>query len=225
MLELRNKLLLWPSAVALRCYENREVARLSTALSLPEAQVAVVVTTYQRPELLLDAVWSALAQSVEDLVVVVMDDGGEMLPEFPPDPRLAVCSLSVNTGVPGVARNAGIRLTHSRYVAFLDDDNEWELHHLEAALQVLEKDAAGKEVGFVYTALRRCLPDGRTHDVLSVEFDRGKLGFDNFVDTNAMVIRRFPALHWSRIPRLRGVRPLKTGNLRTGSAARRGRSM
>ena len=213
MLELRNKLLLWPSAVALRCYENREVARLSTALSLPEAQVAVVVTTYQRPELLLDAVRSALAQSVEDLVVVVMDDGGGMLPEFPPDPRLAVCSLSVNTGVPGVARNAGIRLTHSRYVAFLDDDNEWEPHHLEAALQVLEKDAAGKEVGFVYTALRRCLPDGRTHDVLSVEFDRGKLGFDNFVDTNAMVIRRFPALHWSRIPRLRGVRPAEDWEL------------
>lgn len=213
VLELRNKLLLWPSAVALRCYENREVARLSTALSLPEAQVAVVVTTYQRPELLLDAVRSALAQSVEDLVVVVMDDGGGMLPEFPPDPRLAVCSLSVNTGVPGVARNAGIRLTHSRYVAFLDDDNEWEPHHLEAALQVLEKDAAGKEVGFVYTALRRCLPDGRTHDVLSVEFDRGKLGFDNFVDTNAMVIRRFPALHWSRIPRLRGVRPAEDWEL------------
>ena len=73
VLELRNKLLLWPSAVALRRLENREVARLSTALALPEARVAVVVTTYRRPELLLDAVRSALAQSVEDLVVVVVD--------------------------------------------------------------------------------------------------------------------------------------------------------
>jgi len=213
LLELRNKLLLWPHAAALRRFENREVARLSAVLAPPEARVAVVITTYRRPELLLAAVRSVLAQSVADLAVVVVDDGGGMLPPFPPDPRLAVCTLSANTGVPGVARNVGIRLTKSEYVAFLDDDNEWETRHLEVALQVLERGDAGKPAGLVYTALRRCLPDGRTHDVLSVEFDRGKLGFDNFVDTNAMVIRRFRGLRWSRIPRSRGVTPAEDWEL------------
>jgi hypothetical protein len=213
LMELRNKVLLWPPAVTLRRFENREVARLSSALALPEAQVTVVVTTYRRPELLLAAVRSALAQSVEDLVILVVDDGGGMLPAFPADPRLAVCSLSANTGVPGIARNVGIRLTRSKYVAFLDDDNEWEPNHLDVALQLLEKNEAGKAPGLVYTALRRCLPDGSTHDVLSVEFDRRKLGFDNFVDTNAMVIRRFPALRWSRIRRSRAVLPAEDWEL------------
>jgi hypothetical protein len=49
--------------------------------------------------------------------------------------------------------------------------------------------------------------------VLSVDFDRHKLGFDNFVDTNAMVIRRFPNLRWSRIRRSRGVRPAEDWEL------------
>jgi Glycosyl transferase family 2 len=213
LMELRNKVLLGPSAVVLKRFENREVTRLSSALALPEAQVAVVVAAYRRPELLLAAVRSALGQSFSDLVVLVVDDGGGMLPAFPPDPRLAVCSLSANTGVPGITRNVGIRLTRSKYIAFLDDDNEWEPCHLEVALQLLEKNEAGQTPGFVYTALRRCLPDGRTHDVLSVEFDRRKLGLDNFVDTNAMVIRRFPALHWSRIRRGREVLPAEDWEL------------
>jgi glycosyltransferase involved in cell wall biosynthesis len=201
-----NKVMIGRSAVALRRFEDAEVGRLARQLTLPPVRVAVVTATYRRPELLLSAVRSALAQTVRDIVVIVVDDGGG-LPDLPDDPRLHTCSLSTNTKVLGVVLNVGIRLTSSTYVSFLDDDNQWEPEHLQVALAALEAGPPGERPGLVYTALRRSFPDGRLMDVLSTPFDRRRLAREGFVDTNSLVIRRFPDLHFSRIRRPPGVRP------------------
>ncbi|MGW5372800.1 glycosyltransferase family 2 protein [Streptomyces sp. NPDC004009] len=204
LFELRNKVLLAPSALRLRRVEAAETRRLAAATAPPPAAlVATVIATHRRPEELRAAVRSALDQTVRDQVVIVVDDGAG-LPGLPDDPRLFAVSLARNTGVAGVVRNVGIRLTRSRYVAFLDDDNEWEPDHLERALAVLE--APGGPDG-VYTALRRVLPDGSERDVLSVPFDRRRAARESFLDTNAFVGRRNGALHFSRLRRTPEVLP------------------
>ena len=204
--ELRNRIVLGRSALTMKRFEDAEVARLADQVKLPRAKVAVITATYRRPDLLRCAVQSALAQTVHDLVVLVVDDGGG-LPELPDDPRLQACSLSVNSAVLGVVLNIGVRLTRSTYVAFLDDDNEWEPAHLEVAIAALEAGEPNERPGLVYTALRRSFPDGRPMDILSTPFDRRLLARAASVDTNSLVIRRFPRLHFSRIRRPVGVRP------------------
>ncbi|OPG05758.1 family 2 glycosyl transferase [Streptomyces sp. GKU 895] len=204
LFEARNKVLLAPSAVRLRRIEDAEVRRLSAAWpSPPSALVATVIATHRRPDALRAAVRSALAQTVRDQVVIVVDDGAG-LPELPHDPRLFAVSLARNTGVAGVVRNVGIRLTRSRYVAFLDDDNLWEPDHLERALAALE--SADAPAG-VYTALRRVLPDGSEKDILSVPYDRRRAARESFLDTNAFVARRTRSLHFSRLRRTPEVLP------------------
>ncbi|WP_405727067.1 glycosyltransferase family 2 protein [Streptomyces sp. NBC_00028] len=204
LFEARNKVLLAPSAVRLRRVEDAEVRRLAATFpSLPSARVATVIATHRRPEALLAAVRSALGQTVRDQVVIVVDDGAG-LPELPADPRLFAVSLSRNTGVAGVVRNVGIRLTRSRYVAFLDDDNLWEPDHLERALAVLD---ASDGPDAVYTALRRVLPDGSEKDILSVPYDRRRSARESFLDTNAFVARRTRSLHFSRLRRTPEVLP------------------
>lgn len=204
LFETRNKILLAPSGIGLRRIENAETRRLAAALpSGPEALVATVIATHRRPEALCAAVRSALAQSVRDQVVIVVDDGAG-LPELPEDPRLFAVSLAANTGTAGVVRNVGIRLTRSRYVAFLDDDNLWEPDHLARALEVLE--SPGGPDG-IYTALRRVLPDGSEQDVLSVPYDRRRAAREAFLDTNAFVARRNRSLRFSRLRRTPEVLP------------------
>ncbi|MGW3093333.1 glycosyltransferase family 2 protein [Streptomyces sp. NPDC001102] len=204
LFEARNKVLLAPSALRLRRVEDAETRRLSAELPTPpSALVATVIATHRRPEALRAAVRSALGQTVRDQVVMVVDDGAG-LPELPADPRLFAVSLAHNTGVAGVVRNVGIRLTRSRYVAFLDDDNLWEPDHLEQALAALE--APGGPDG-VYTALRRVLPDGSEKDVLSVPFDRRRAAREAFLDTNAFVARRDRSLRFSRLRRTPEVLP------------------
>ncbi|MGV9627044.1 glycosyltransferase family 2 protein [Streptomyces sp. NPDC003487] len=203
LFELRNKVVLAPSALRLRRFETAEVRRLSAAGTPPAALVATVIATHRRPDALRAAVRSALAQTVRDQVVIVVDDGAG-LPDLPADPRLFAVSLARNTGVAGVVRNVGIRLTESRYVAFLDDDNLWEPDHLERALEVLQSPQGPDGV---YTALRRVLPDGTERDVLSVPFDRRRATHASFLDTNAFVARRTRALHFSRLRRTPKVLP------------------
>ncbi|MFJ9645546.1 glycosyltransferase family 2 protein [Streptomyces sp. NPDC004244] len=204
LFEARNKVVLAPSAVRLRRFEDAETRRLAALLGRPPtALVATVIATHRRPEALRAAVRSALGQTVDDQVVIVVDDGAG-LPELPPDPRLFAVSLARNTGTAGVVRNVGIRLTRSRYVAFLDDDNLWEPDHLEQALAVLEPPGGPDAV---YTALRRVLPDGSERDVLSVPFDRRRAAREAFLDTNAFVARRTRSLHFSRLRRTPEVLP------------------
>ncbi|MFC5909802.1 glycosyltransferase family 2 protein [Streptacidiphilus monticola] len=208
IMEVRNKLLLWPTAVATGRREDAEVRRLLGGLPPRQAVVATVIPTYRRPEGLAAAVRSALDQTVRNHVVVVVDDGAGLdaagFALLPEDPRLVTVSLSVNIGVAGVVRNVGLRLSDSEFVAFLDDDNVWEPDHLARALDALT-EPGGPEA--VYTALRRLHPDGTELDVLSVPWDRRHAAEEGFLDTNAFVARRNRDLRFSRLRRHRDVVP------------------
>jgi glycosyl transferase family 2 len=185
-------------AVMYRRYEDREVARVRELIgSVPSAMVVTVIATYRRPEGLLMAVRSALAQTFTDHLVVIVDDGGG-LPELPDDPRLVSVALRRNYGCLGMVRNVGIRVTDSEYLAFLDDDNTWTPEHLQVSL---EAHRAGADI--TYTALHRVHPDGSTFDVLSIPFDRTQMWTRNPVDSNALVFRRRPDVRFSRIPKLK----------------------
>jgi glycosyltransferase involved in cell wall biosynthesis len=208
--ELRNKVRYGHTVPRVWLFEGAQVRRLRAVLpSGPPPLVTTVIPTYRRPESLVAAVRSVLAQTVRDQRVIVVDDGGG-LPELPDDPRLVAVSLARNTAVLGVVRNVGIRLADSEFVAFLDDDNEWEPEHLATALAALRPGTPApreRRLDGVYTALRRVLPDGREVDVLSVPFDRRLAREEGFLDANGFVARRSRALRFSRLRRDRGVLP------------------
>lgn len=165
------------------------------------ADVVTVIPTYRRPELLVDAVRSALEQSVRDHAVVVVSDGEPVPDVLPHDPRLHVIELQRNIGVAGAVRNVGIRLTSSRVIAFLDDDNRWLDGHLTQLLPAID---AGADIA--YSDLVRVLPDGREYDRLGSPFDRRALRNENYVDINTVVIRRGPHVTFSNRRR----RPLES---------------
>lgn len=194
--EYRLKLTRVPATIALRRAETSEVSRaLSELAERPTARVVTVIPTYRRPVELARAVESALAQTVADHIVVVVSDGDD-LPPLPDDRRLVAFRLSRNLGIVGAVRNVGIRVSHSEFLAFLDDDNLWETDHLEKALGAL---TTGTDM--VYTGLHRVTPEGDTVDVLSVEFDRSTLRQEGYVDASTIVVRRGRGTVFSRVPR------------------------
>ncbi|EON22951.1 glycosyl transferase [Nocardioides sp. CF8] len=195
LFEARNKAVGWPGAVRAMRTERREAQRLGRTVVVPPALVTTVIATCNRPESLVRAVHSALAQTVRDHVVVVVDDGAG-LPPLPADERLVAVSLTHNTGVAGVVRNVGIALSGSTFLAFLDDDNEWQPHHLAACVDALERGA-----DLVYTGVERVRPDGSRLDVLSRPFERRALAEESFVDTNSIVVRRGRGVRFSRLAR------------------------
>lgn len=88
----------------------------------------MVIPTRFRPELVTRAVRSALAQTHRDIEVLVVVDGPDDATATAlaalGDDRLRVHVLPTNGGAPN-ARNTGAAQARGRWVAFLDDDDEW----------------------------------------------------------------------------------------------------
>lgn len=111
--------------------------------------VAVIIPFYQkRPGILLKAVASALAQrDVAPFTIVIVDDASPVpartelaaLLEQHPD-RIRIIEQA-NAG-PAAARNRGLDAVaaETRFVAFLDSDDEWIDSHLSNALSALGSD-------------------------------------------------------------------------------------
>lgn len=96
--------------------------------------VSVVIPTYNRKMVLERSIQSVLNQTFRDFELIIVDDGStdgtsHLLSTY--DNKLKVV-VQENRGV-SAARNAGIRRSTGRLVAFLDSDDEW-LHH-KLALQ------------------------------------------------------------------------------------------
>lgn len=109
--------------------------------------LAVIIPFYQREAGILGrALRSIAAQSIGcgDLYVLVVDDGSPVsaiqeFSAFPPPPGLRVSVIRQTNRGPNEARNAGLDNLEpgTRWVAYLDSDDEWTPHHLERALRGL----------------------------------------------------------------------------------------
>lgn len=91
-------------------------------------EVSVVIPALNRPRLLERAIRSVLAQSFQDFEIVVVIDGPaatvKAVEVEAMDPRVKAVLLSGNVGL-AEARNVGIRAARGRWIALLDDDDEW----------------------------------------------------------------------------------------------------
>ncbi len=102
--------------------------------------VSAVIPTLARPECVVRAVQSALAQSYAPLEVIVVVDGPDEATQqslgkiF--DPRLKVIALRENAGG-AEARNIGVRAASGEWIAFLDDDDEWLPPKLERQMRTV----------------------------------------------------------------------------------------
>ncbi len=83
----------------------------------------IIVTTYNRPRFLVDAVTTVLAQIEQGFEVLIVDDASpELPPPLPVDDRVRLIKRDRNGGV-AAARNTGIAAARGQYITFLDDDD------------------------------------------------------------------------------------------------------
>ena len=104
------------------------------------APVSVVIPTYNRPELVQDALDSVLAQTLVPSQIIVIDDGSRE----PTSERLQAYLDKIDyryqpNGGLSAARNHGICLATQPYVAFLDDDDVWHPRKIELQMRCLER--------------------------------------------------------------------------------------
>ena len=130
------------------------------------SKVSLIIPVYRVRDQIVHCLNSVLAQTLEDLEVVLVDDHG-------PDDSIAVARrhLASYTGPkqfrfietpcnsgPGAARNFGIEHTSGQYIAFLDSDDTLDPAFCERLLTAAEKADADIACG----AISFDLPDGNS---------------------------------------------------------------
>ena len=97
--------------------------------------ISVVIPHYNRIQVTALAIRSALSQSYAPLEVIVVDDGSAISLDREAlgidDPCLRIMRLDRNQGA-AAARQAGVQAARGDMLAFLDSDDVWLPHKLEA---------------------------------------------------------------------------------------------
>jgi glycosyltransferase involved in cell wall biosynthesis len=123
-------------------------------------KVSVIIPTYNRCQLVIEAIGSVLTQSFTDFEIIVIDDGStddtaEMVKAVN-DER---CRYFYKpNGGAASARNMGLTKAGGEYVAFLDSDDLWPKKYLEVMVSTLQ-DAS--DYGVAYCGITQVYPDGR----------------------------------------------------------------
>jgi glycosyltransferase involved in cell wall biosynthesis len=119
---------------------------------LGKALVSVIIPAFNAAADIRQTLNSVLAQTYQEIEVIVVDDGSSdatatIVEEFlARDARFQLVRQS-NAGV-GAARNAAIRKARGKYVAPLDADDLWFPEKLEKQVACMEQ--CGNETGLVY---------------------------------------------------------------------------
>lgn len=124
--------------------------------------VSVIIPTYNRADLVVEAVRSVLNQTYGRMETIVVDDGstdntGEILSEYKHKIRYIYQERSERSK----ARNEGVRHAGGDYIAFLDSDDLWLPTKVEEQVQILYEQRA---VGVVYTGVQYIDLNGHPDD-------------------------------------------------------------
>ncbi|HEV56378.1 MAG TPA: glycosyltransferase [Phycisphaerales bacterium] len=162
--------------------------------------VTVLISTYNRPRYLREALASIFAQTYANLQIILVRDGGcdvqEVVAPYRNDPRLTFIDRAENRGLP---RSFNEALSHARgkYICYLGDDDLFYPHHVRTLVQALEgQDRYEAAYTDLYKAHCRIEPDGRRTVLsknveVSRDYDRvSLLQFSHILHVSLMHTRR-----------------------------------
>ncbi|MCI5718101.1 MAG: glycosyltransferase family 2 protein [Alistipes sp.] len=119
--------------------------------------VSVIVPTYSRPINLLRAINSILHQTYKNIEIIVVDDNGigskeqletqNVLSEYIKNKKITYIPHEVNLNG-SAARNTGLKFAKGKYIAFLDDDDQFVDKKIE--IQVLALKSLDESWGGCY---------------------------------------------------------------------------
>lgn len=130
--------------------------------------VTVIIPSYNHAQYVRTAIDSVLAQTYENLELIIVDDGSRddshaVISEYSDHPKVTTILNTQNRGQSAVL-NQALAVSSGKYIALLPSD-DWFLPE-KTAIQVEKMEASGDDVGVVYAAGARYFEDtGETVNV------------------------------------------------------------
>jgi len=107
-------------------------------------EISVIIPTWNRKLLLLEAVKSVLEQSYKVKEIIICDDGStdgtrKLIKNKFKNHKIVKYIYTKHVGLPGIVRNIGIKKSSGNWVAFLDSDDIWYKDKLKKQIELIYK--------------------------------------------------------------------------------------
>lgn len=146
--------------------------------------ITAVIPCYNSSETIEQCINSVFKQTYPPKEVVVIDDGSkdttvkklvELKSSCPPNIKFIIVEQE-NSG-PSVARNKGVAMASSEWIAFLDSDDYWEPRNLENFVQFIKGNSESVLLG-----------GGKVDKFEEISFKR--LLFKNYFQTSTTIVKK-----------------------------------
>jgi glycosyltransferase involved in cell wall biosynthesis len=124
--------------------ENKPGQNKSRQASFSQAFFSVIITTFNRANLITRAIDSLISQSEKEWEAIIVDDGStddtysRIVQYLKLYPEIKYISKPHQGLV--AAKNTGLRAATGRFITFLDSDDEFDPVHLESRRVILEQN-------------------------------------------------------------------------------------
>ncbi len=155
--------------------------------------VSVIVPTYNRPHLIGDSIESILAQSIQDIEIIVIDgstnDSTRDTIDNISDPRIRYKRIENRSAAS--SRNVGLSMAQGEFIAFNDDDDIWLPEKLEHQIKLID---AHLDCPICFCAFEK--KRGNRTQIIPDKMETGcallfsKLLFRNFIGLPTLLIRK-----------------------------------
>lgn len=153
-------------------------------------KISVIISTYNRKNLLKKAIRSVLAQSMPDFELIIVDDCStedikKTVDSFG-DNRITYLKTAKNSGHDGHPKNLGIKEAIGDYICFLDDDDQYRVD----ALMILSRYIEEAGIEFAYGDYVIENDKGKKKPGWSLDFSARTLTQMNFISMPVVIIKR-----------------------------------
>jgi len=162
--------------------------------------ISVIVTTYNRADILSDTINSILQQTYTNFELIIVDDystdhTSTIISSFK-DERIKYLLLEKCSGGPALPRNIGINNSKGVYIAFCDDDDIWKNNKLDLQLNYLleyEYDLVCSNIDCFKNNISNIIFTSKNRKILNI-YD---LILTNQINTSTVLLRKSSYIHFN----------------------------
>ena len=105
--------------------------------------VSIVIPTFNRKKILLETIKNVLQQTYKNFEIIIVNDGYsndlKSIIQSLKNEKIIYTKTKKNLGC-ALARVLGVKMSSGEYIAFLDDDDEWDKNYLKNQLNIFRKN-------------------------------------------------------------------------------------
>ena len=163
--------------------------------NIVESSVDVILPNYNKGQFLKESIESVITQTYRNWKMYIIDDHStdnslEILNNYSNFKNINIIKLNKNKG-PSFCRNYAMRVSKSKYIAFIDSDDSWSNNKLEKQIKFMEEN----NFTFTYTDYTPLFEINGKRKIKKKTFLKDYFNFETFIknssiNTTTMIISR-----------------------------------